>query len=243
MCYYITTDSKQLAMFGLPETNMHRVSRKYIYNGFEKPFIPTRGIENPGVIDSFQWGLIPGWVDEPEKWRANTLNAKAHELWDKPSYRAYWGNRCVVYATGFFEPHYENLSDPSNKNQSWYIKRRDGEMIMLGGIYNNYRGVNTVSIITVDASPLLAWVHNDGERAPFILEEETLDDWFDPKLTKDDMLGIMAPYDYDYKLLAYRVKDGVFSTKVNSNVPEVAVPIGASTDDDLKDDNGQLNLL
>lgn len=76
----------------------------------------------------------------------------------------------------------------------------------------------------VEASPLLAEIHNEKKRMPLILEKEKAEAWVLADLTKAEMTDLMQPYEHDNKLSAYRVLDGVTNSRLNTNVPEVIEP-------------------
>jgi putative SOS response-associated peptidase YedK len=95
---------------------------------------------------------------------------------------------------------------------------------MLGGIYNEWNGMKTFSIVTTDASPLMAEVHNDGKRQPLVLKGNAALAWLVPDLTQDEMKSLMV-YQYpDEELETYRVIDGIYNAKQDTNVPEAIKP-------------------
>jgi len=64
-------------------------------------------------LDALQWGLIPHWAkDEKNKYR--TINAKAETVAELPTYREpFRHKRCIVPATGFYEPDKINFKKQS----------------------------------------------------------------------------------------------------------------------------------
>lgn len=225
MCYHVSNefDASDIAReFRLPETKLELFKKKYDFNGFEKPYLPVISMENPRELTAYRWRLVPGWVKDEKDWKANTLNARNDELFDKASYRQYWGNRCLVICTGFFEPHYPVIG--GKEHESWYIKPKDKKFFALGAIYNVFQGVPTFAIVTKDATPLMAKVHNDGERQPLILTGNAALSWLIPNLTRSEVEGIMN-FDYpDEKLEAYRTVDGIYNAKQDTNVPGAILP-------------------
>jgi len=222
MCYHISNeDEQELRKFNLPIMKLEKFKTMYDMNGFEKPQIPVISKEDPKAIDMYRWRLVPTWVKDEKDWKANTLNARNDELFTKASYKNYWPNRCLVLCTGFFEPHYPK---GSKDYESWYIKPAQGGMFMLGAIYAPWNGMNTVSIITTDATPLMAEVHNDGERQPLILDGDAALAWLIPDLSKTEMRDLMY-YEYsDDKLNAYRTMDGIYNAKLNTDVSAAIKP-------------------
>jgi len=222
MCYHISNeDEQELRKFNLPIKKLEKFKTMYDMNGFEKPFIPVISKEDPKSIDMYRWRLVPTWVKDEKDWKANTLNARNDELFTKSSYKNYWQNRCLILCTGFFEPHYP---EGQKDYESWYIKPKEGGMFMLGGIYSTWKGTNTVSIITTDASPLMAEVHNDGERQPLVLDGDAALAWLIPDLTQMEMTDLMR-FEYpDEKLTTYRTIDGIYNAKLNTDVPAAIKP-------------------
>tara|TARA_R110002124_G_scaffold106730_1_gene258815 strand:- start:20 stop:736 length:717 start_codon:yes stop_codon:yes gene_type:complete len=222
MCYHVSLeDQKQVAGMQKPIRNHEVFKPKYQFSGFEKPFLPVISILNPSEIDMYRWRLVPTWVTHENQWKANTLNARNDELFNKPSYKDFWRNRCLVMCTGFFEPH---CPAGTSHSQSWYIKPKEGGLFTLGGIFSKWKEVYTFSIITTDASPLMAQVHNEGQRMPLILEDENAEKWLQKDLTQQEMEKLMLPYPHDQRLITYRVLDGVFNARADTNVPEVLLP-------------------
>ena len=134
MCYH-TSQHQPLSIikksFNLAVRNEELFQQAYQLNGFTKPYLPVISNSDIKVIEMYRWGLIPFWVKDESSFKANTLNARSKELFDKPSYRQTWSKRCLVICTGFFEPHYP---EGAKKSQSFYIKPKEGDFFTLGGI-------------------------------------------------------------------------------------------------------------
>ncbi|TDE10805.1 SOS response-associated peptidase [Dyadobacter psychrotolerans] len=225
MCYHVSNqfDAEEVAReFRLPEVKLDLFKKQYDFNGFEKPYLPVISKENPKELTAYRWRLVPSWVKEEKDWKANTLNARNDELFTKASYRDSWQNRCLVICTGFFEPHYPELG--AKEHESWYIKPKNKKFFALGAIYSVWKGIPTFSIVTKDATPKMAAVHNDGERQPLILTGNAALSWLIPNLTQNEMINLMEfPYPDD-QLDAYRTVDGIYNAKQNTNVPEAIKP-------------------
>ncbi|HYG84537.1 MAG TPA: SOS response-associated peptidase [Verrucomicrobiae bacterium] len=202
----------------------HRELYKSYYevSGFNKPLLPVVSTEAPRELRMYRWSFLPGWVKDPATFKANTLNARAEELFEKPTYRSYWRNRCLLVTTGFFEPH---EVDYRKQNESWHVRPKEGEIMYLGCVWSRWGDTNTFSIVTTEASPLMAHVHNGKNRMPLILDDEKAEAWLLPDLTKEEMAKLMETPQLDHTLEAYRVMDGVTNTRLDTNVPEVLVPL------------------
>ncbi|MRS59892.1 hypothetical protein GJJ30_01205 [Larkinella terrae] len=51
------------------------------------------------------------------------------------------------------------------------------------------------SIVTTAANPLMEFIHNTKKRMPMMFSREEERRWLDPKLTKDEIIGMMHPLD------------------------------------------------
>ncbi|MDA3955740.1 SOS response-associated peptidase [Oceanispirochaeta sp.] len=160
-------------------------------SGFSFPGLPILrdGVNQKAIVA--QWGLVPSWVRDPEKAkriRSGTLNARWETVGEKPSFRDSWpGKRCLLPVEGFFEPHLEE-----GIKSTWYIRRKDGGLLYLGGIYQENHILNspyptlTFSILTLGAWDLLAEVHNEKLRMPLLLGGERAEKWLAPEGSSPD---------------------------------------------------------
>jgi putative SOS response-associated peptidase YedK len=136
-----------------------------------------------------RWGLIPHWAKD-EKTAYNMINARVGTLTQRP---AFWGllshHRCLVPASGFYE------WQGGGRDKTPYDIHPEGQpYLALAGLYDtwiNPRGeeLSACTIITTDADPFLAKLHN---RMPVVVERELEDDWLNPEITSArDVLGIL----------------------------------------------------
>ena len=89
---------------------------KYL-NGFTYPKVMMISNTNPDIIAPVSWGLIPTWAKD-NRIREYTLNAKIETLEEKPSFKPYIHNRCLILADGFFECKW---LDAKGKNKQKYL--------------------------------------------------------------------------------------------------------------------------
>ena len=158
-----------------------------------------------------RWGLIPFWAHGIAP-KYSTINATSERIQTAPAYRGPWkrGQRCLIPVNGF----YEWQAVPGQKaKQPWYIRVRGERVFALGGLWDRSTRedgatVESCTIVTVPASPLLAEIHNTKKRMPLILPPEAYTAW----LSGDNEAahGALQPYP-DTELEAWRV-----STFVNS---------------------------
>lgn len=147
-------------------------------NGFARPFIPVITDEYPGKILLGQWPLTPeaGFSDPAGYFKkVNTLNARIETVENKPSYKDYTDNRCLILAECFYEWKHETVNGKLFKLKH-EITMASGEPFAMAGIYNLMGDVPTCTILTTEANPLMAEIHNTKKRMPVILspQEERL---------------------------------------------------------------------
>ena len=119
------------------------------------------------------------------------INARAESVAEKPAFRrAFAKQRALVPADGFYEWQKQNA-----RKQPFHIRRRNGEPFAFAGLWERWhdRALDqvheTFTIITTDASDLLAPIHN---RMPVILSPADYDHWLDPE--KPGAPDLLTPY-------------------------------------------------
>lgn len=163
--------------------------------------------ELPGNARScslMHWGLIPHWAKQPES-KYKMINAKAETLTQRPAYRdAYKHRRCIIPASGFYE-----WQATASGKQPYYIHPKNDGLLALAGLWEYWEGehvINSCTIITTDANPLLQSIH---DRMPVILAAQDHADWLDPHNTETAALdSLLAPCDTAL-LDMYRVSPAV----------------------------------
>ena len=151
-------------------------------NGFNFPLTPIITDEAPQIITHYNWGLIPSW-SQNEDIRKVTLNAKIETLEEKPSFKNSVNKRCLVIANGFYEWQW---LDAKGKNKIKYeVGIENEELFAFAGIYSQWIDTttglikNAYSILTTEANPLMAEIHNTKKRMPIILKPEDEKKWLD----------------------------------------------------------------
>ncbi|WP_395049340.1 SOS response-associated peptidase [Flavobacterium sp.] len=149
-------------------------------NGFDFPETPVIIDEKPQIITHYNWGLIPAWSKDSAI-QKYTLNAKIETVNEKPSFKNSVNKRCLVIANGYFE---WKWLDPKGKNKQKYeIELPNEELFAFAGLYahwvdkNTGELKNTYTILTTEASPLLAEIHNHNKRMPIVLKHEDEKKW------------------------------------------------------------------
>lgn len=135
------------------------------------------------LVDAYRWGLVPSWAKDPSV--GNRLfNARAERVATNAAFRAAFRlHRLAVVVDGYWEWR----KGPGRARQPYYLHRADGHPIALAGLYESWRDptrpendpdawLRTCTIITTDASPDLAEVH---DRMPVVLDPSVVDRWID----------------------------------------------------------------
>ncbi|MCZ2298094.1 MAG: SOS response-associated peptidase [Chitinophagales bacterium] len=142
------------------------------YNGFTYPKTPVITNNKPQCIQLFNWGLIPFWAKD-NTIRANTLNARIETITEKPYFKNYVKNRCLIIADGFFE--WQWLDAKGKQKQQYLITLPNEKLFAFAGIFSEWTDqttgeiISTYSIVTTEANSFMAKIHNTKKRMPVIL--------------------------------------------------------------------------
>lgn len=171
----------------------------------------------------FKWGLVPSWAKD-QQIGSKLINARAETVASKPSFRkAFRARRCLVPADGFYE-----WKKSDGYKVPFYIYHKSTRPLGLAGLWDRWKDqegniLYTFTIITTDATPGLAELHN---RMPVIIPPEMRAAWLEAKHESiDELVGFLKPYD-DRQLKFHQV-----SRKVNSpqnNTPDCIKPVSAN---------------
>jgi putative SOS response-associated peptidase YedK len=159
-------------------------------NGFTHPNLPIVTNEEPNALQLYQWGLLPQWAKD-EKFQQNTLNAKLETIAEKPSFKAVEFQRCLIPATGFYE--WKWLDGKGKSKEKYLIQVEDSPIFCFAGLWSKWidplSGIlrGTYTILTTEANPLMAEIHNSKKRMPVILDISNEEEWLlgknPPKIT------------------------------------------------------------
>ncbi len=168
-----------------------------------------------------RWGLVPRWAKGiPPK--LSTINARIETIATAASYRGPWkqGQRCILPALGLYEWQVRDTG-----KQPFYIWLADQALFGLAGLWerspaDDGSAIESVTIITMPANPMMAEIHNAKARMPAILRREDHDAWLSGR--QDEALACLKPYPEE-RMLAHEVSRAV-NSPVN-NGPELVRPI------------------
>ena len=215
-----------------PEANFQPV---YHANAYQFPTWPILARSNAGKstlgrFQMMQWGLIPRWAktrEDATDIRTRTINARSETIFEKPSYRAaaQAGKRCLIPVTGFYEWH-----TMGSKKFPFYITSKDQPITSVAGLWDEWPDpetgelLSTYTLLTTDANPLLAAIHNTKKRMPCLLTPELEYAWLHDQLTEQDVLAILAEQYPANQMHSYSISKRITSRSQPSDVPEVMEP-------------------
>ena len=175
-------------------------------------------------LQVMEWGLIPDWIQIKSKsaediraaltlahdWRQKTINARSETLFDKKTFsNPIISRRCIIPSTGYFEFHH----NPDKSKTPFFIYVKSQEIFSIAGLWNKWlhpvtnKEIDTFSLITTDANPFTARIHNGGNNAgrmPLILSPEDEEKWLYPSLSKQEIKSLIKTPS-DNNMEAYKV--------------------------------------
>lgn len=133
------------------------------------PFVRDKGTGRELVVG--QWALIGDHDKKADNKPRMTNNARWETIATLRTYKGPWarGQRCIVPAESFDYPNWESL-----KNEWWTLRRADGEVCALAGIWNDWTDPATGELVpsyamvtqNCDGHSLLARFHKPDEKLP-----------------------------------------------------------------------------
>lgn len=144
--------------------------------------------KNGLVASTARWSLVPGWAKEL-KLKFPTFNARSEEAATKSAFApSVKSKRALIPATGYYE-----WQTRGSTKTPYFIRAGQDDPVMFAGLYSWWRDhskadddesrwVLTATILTMDAAPQLAEIHN---RNPVVLPRDWWSDWLNPGLEGD----------------------------------------------------------
>ncbi|PNX49009.1 MAG: hypothetical protein BV459_01035 [Thermoplasmata archaeon M11B2D] len=246
MCYRYSVPGPDSLVKRFSALFLENVPFKQQYHAFsfDMPKLPVITNEHPQQIQLFVWGLIPSWVKDlraAAEIRVKTMNARAESIFEKPSFRhAAEQKHCLVLADGFFE-----WQEYQGKNYPYYIRLKNHEPFAMAGLWDRWKNPDTLevletyTVITTRANPLMEKIHNKKKRMPVILPSAHERKWISSSLTRQDAETLFVPFD-ERLMEAFSISRLLTSKQKNLNVPEVSEPF---TYPELQGQSRQKNLL
>lgn len=205
-----------------------KFDRVYQVSAFSDVDLPVITNKKPDKISFFKWGLIPHWVKDMEEAKdisSKTKNARGESIFEKPAFRAAAAKRrCLILADGFFE-----WREIGGRKFPYYIKLKNDDAFAFAGIWGRWEDkaenkyIYSYSLITTEANPMLAEIHNTKKRMPVILTKENEKRWLEVGGNLEEAIDILVPYD-EKKMEAYTISKLITDTNFQINSPEVLEP-------------------
>ena len=215
---------KLQAEIGGSEIKLYNISPSKPGEAFEKlhkaPIIRLRddSLECLNAV----WPLVPKWAKGIVPKYA-TANARAESLATANSYKYAWTHRqrCLVPATGFYEWQVEAEGAPK---QPYNIQLKQQPIFAMAGLWeyssDGNHAIESFTIVTTKANPLMARIHNTKFRMPVILSPALYKTW----LSGSEKAAESCIQSYpDKQMSAYKI-----STRVNNpgfSEPECIKPL------------------
>lgn len=232
MCFHTSQTKKTIELENRFNVNLVDDSMReyfdvprYHMNGFSHPNMLVIPQEKSNVLAPGVWGIVPSnkskdeinpYFKEAVKYGGG-LNARSEKVFQHFIYRnSIMENRCVIPVSGFFEPH-----DHKGKKYPFHFKNKENQPLALAGLYTVIDTFITFTILTKEASPLFAKIHNKKNRQPVILDNESTHNWLSTDLNENDIKDILNFTYPEESLNAYSVSKDLFSPKVNSDVETI----------------------
>jgi len=161
--------------------------------------------ESIDKLSLVRWGLVPSWAKD-EKSGFKMINSRMENIPEKPFYqKCLKSQRCLILADSFFE--WDKKADKA----PYRIYLENEDAFAFAGIWNNWNGIETCSIITTPANSLISAIH---DRMPVILPKDSEEKWLCESNTHE-LFKMLKPFD-SVKMRIYEISSLVNSWKNNS---------------------------
>ncbi|MFD0797169.1 SOS response-associated peptidase [Maribacter chungangensis] len=199
-------------------------------NGFSHPNMWIIPQEKPKNMIPVMWGLIPQYKkgSDVKTYYQETirygsgLNARSEKLFDSSQYKpSALTRRCIIPVDGFYEPHTAKKNGKDFKIP-FYFSRKDDLPFNLAGIYAiTPDKMVTFTILTKEATPLFAKIHNRKNRRPVILTDDDIDVWLDNSLTQNDVFNVIDDDLADTSINAHPISKDLYKRNGEGDRPDI----------------------
>ena len=232
MCYHISQTKIARQIEHQYDVSLHDEKLREFFNrpafhlnGFSHPNMLIIPQEETSVLKAAHWGIAPSKTQSDkliDYYKQSIrfgggLNAQSEKLFDHFIYKySALSRRCLIPVTGFFEPHEHN-----KKKYPYYIHRANNESFTLAGIYTVLDEIVTFAVLTKEASPLFASIHNLRKRQPVILHKSFEQEWLKDSLSENQVKELIIATFPDNELEAYTVSKDLFNPRIDSDTPDI----------------------
>ena len=119
--------------------------------------------------------------------------------------------------------------DVKKKKYPHYVYLQQHRPFCFAGIYAAWTDretgehIDSFSIITCEANPMMARIHNLKQRMPVILHPEDERRWLQPGLSQEEISALLQPYP-ETEMANHTISRQITSRTSSGNVPEVTQP-------------------
>src|SRR5690625_709245 len=185
MCYYIeqNTSAKKISKtFQAKFEDPGLFHPKDQISAFDFHLLPILKGENSQVFQLGFWGLIPHWAKDTEI-RNNTLNARLETITEVAPFRGVTEQRCILPVTGYYE--WKWLDSKGKRKEKYRIGVVEKPIFALDGLHSTWTNpkdenlVESFSLLTTEANPIMAEIHNIKKRMPLIMDSSQAKTWLE----------------------------------------------------------------
>jgi putative SOS response-associated peptidase YedK len=210
MCYSNSSTSKNIDLakkykkeipFQFPDSPLFYAS------AFSFP--EWRIITQKPEIELMNWGLIPNWFkgDNYTEIASKTPNARIETLESTPSFKGLINQqRCIIPSTGYFEWQHNGKD-----KLPFFVFPKTQELFSMAGLYSEWIQPSTLikmktfTILTCEANPFLAEIHNSKKRMPLLLDDSEINRWLNEPKINIEQVKILAENQIDAHLIDKRI--------------------------------------
>lgn len=163
-------------------------------SGFDRPLMPVLTSYPDAKLEEMEWGFLPQEASGKPELQGKLgilLNARAETVFEKFAFgNAVRERRCIIPIEGFYE-HMHSMEGKKKVKTPYYISLDSG-LMFVAGIWDVCDGRKTFAMITTQANPLMANIHNTKERQPHLLDKDEWEQWLNPALTEDEIKAMLS---------------------------------------------------
>ena len=213
MCsrYFLDADGNVIASVFAVTVN-HAILKRFNIAPTQHAPVVRLARDGTRELAMLRWGLVPYWARDLST-GTKMINARCEGVEAKPAFRAaIEKRRCIVPATGFFE-----WKGAPGRKQPFAITLPDRHVFGFAGLWERWKPreggepVETFTIVTTDANPAVAQIH---DRMPVILPKEAEEPWLSGEAAQARKL--LTPYSGAVNLRAVSTR----VSNVNNEGPE-----------------------
>ncbi len=183
MCYRVATLDTDIMLEEIPfafPTQLFLDHHSQSVNHRPMELIPVLMKDNDKmIITMMRWGLLPSWIKDEtvaKKLGYRTANARSETMFEKPSFKNYLNNRCIILASAFFEP--------------IRFVHTQKKLLFIASIYSVWKDQLTCTMITTVSNKV---IEPYKSRMPVVIEQDSIKQWLDTKNSFSQVKELLKP--------------------------------------------------